>query len=313
MPDNFNILDRDGVTRTISAKDEGGGIISNRITPRVNNADVSESNPMPVELNGITIAPVTFTALNQVITFTGAPGFDGAMFIVVPSAATLSFFPEISQDGTTWYAPPWIPLSPWNNLNAGQLSAGGINANQTGFASGWFAIPPGWQGRVRVTAFTSGTAPAYLIPTINGQARFVNGYVVVSPNTSSALQIGATNAAGAPGYTTTKTPSGGSAATTNSTLVKGSAARLYAAHVTNTSAALKYVKLYNKATAPTVGTDVPVCSFAIPAGWSGNIIDSVFGIAAFPLGLGWGITNGAADNDTTPVAAGDIHLHVWYV
>ena len=40
---------------------------------------------------------------------------------------------------------------------------------------------------------------------------------------------------------------------------------VYSLAVSNANAAVRYVKLYNKATAPVVGTDVPVATFALPA------------------------------------------------
>src|SRR5581483_5493004 len=56
-----------------------------------------------------------------------------------------------------------------------------------------------------------------------------------------------------------------SAASTNATSVKASAGRLYQIHLCNTSAALKFVKFYNKASAPTVGTDTPVATYPLAA------------------------------------------------
>jgi hypothetical protein len=39
--------------------------------------------------------------------------------------------------------------------------------------------------------------------------------------------------------------------------VKASAGQVYSLFVSNINAAVRYLKLYNKASAPTVGTDVP--------------------------------------------------------
>lgn len=102
------------------------------------------------------------------------------------------------------------------------------------------------------------------------------------------------------------------AGTTNSTLVKGSAGRIYAIHGYNASAAVKYLKLYNKATAPTVGTNTPVKTIAIPAGvvfafdWPAGYY--------FDTGIGFGLTGAVADNDTTALTAADVlGLNVDYV
>ena len=94
-----------------------------------------------------------------------------------------------------------------------------------------------------------------------------------------------------------------SAASTNSTLVKGSVGTLWGIRLYNNTSVKKFFKLYNKATAPTVGTDTPVETIIIPA--DGGLVLSV-AADEFSLGIGYGITNGAADNDTTAVAANDV-------
>ena len=56
-----------------------------------------------------------------------------------------------------------------------------------------------------------------------------------------------------------------SAATTNATNVKATAGNIYTINLSNNGAAAAYFKLYNKATAPTVGTDTPLDVITIPA------------------------------------------------
>jgi hypothetical protein len=56
-----------------------------------------------------------------------------------------------------------------------------------------------------------------------------------------------------------------SAATNNATNIKGSAGDVFLIQGFNATAGVKYLKLYNKATAPTVGTDTPFVTFALPA------------------------------------------------
>lgn len=98
-----------------------------------------------------------------------------------------------------------------------------------------------------------------------------------------------------------------SAATTNATSVKSSAGTLYNISASNINAAARYIKLYNKASAPTVGTDVPVLTMLIPAG---STIDHDFGLIGhrFSLGIALAITSGAADADTGAVAVGEIKV-----
>lgn len=103
------------------------------------------------------------------------------------------------------------------------------------------------------------------------------------------------------------------AATTNATSVKTSAASLYSIFATNTGAAIRYLKLYNKASAPTVGTDAPVLTIPIPAGGFVNPPLGAMGIR-FATGLAYAITTGAADTDTAAVsAANEVKVKLDYV
>lgn len=92
-------------------------------------------------------------------------------------------------------------------------------------------------------------------------------------------------------------------ASTNSTLVKATAARLYEVTISNVSGTALFFKLYNKATAPTVGTDVPVLTIPVAIGASVTIEFGAVG-KSFGLGLGYGATAAAAASDTANVVAG---------
>lgn len=102
-----------------------------------------------------------------------------------------------------------------------------------------------------------------------------------------------------------------SAATTNATVVKSTAGQLYSIHLFNTGVTARYVKFYQKATAPTVGTDTPVLTYVVPAGTALRVsLDSLGD--AFTSGIGMAITGGYADTDTTAVAAGEVIGSVHY-
>ena len=102
-----------------------------------------------------------------------------------------------------------------------------------------------------------------------------------------------------------------SAASTNATLIKGSAGTLHSLVLSNNGGAAAFAKLYNKATAPTVGTDVPVAVIPVPAGGFASL-DVVNGIP-FSLGIGLAITNLIADADATAVAAGQVKVMAGYL
>lgn len=101
---------------------------------------------------------------------------------------------------------------------------------------------------------------------------------------------------------TSRIPS--SAATTNATSVKTVGGMVFTLIARNTTAADKFLKLYNKASAPTVGTDTPVLTLTIPA-QGGLVIDFPEGFSC-PVGIGLALTGAAADNDTTALALGDV-------
>lgn len=101
-----------------------------------------------------------------------------------------------------------------------------------------------------------------------------------------------------------------SAASTNATSVKSSPGKVTGWAFSNQNAAVRYLKLYNKASAPTVGTDIPVLTIAMPAGATGHVgFDSG---PAFSAGIGLALTTGVADADTGAVAALDIVVNLLY-
>lgn len=107
------------------------------------------------------------------------------------------------------------------------------------------------------------------------------------------------------------------AASVNSTVVKASAGNVFAIYGVNANAAARYLKLYNKATAPTVGTDTPVLTLYLPPSTvNGGQFSFSFGGdfgQYFGTGIGYGLTTAAADADTGALTAGDvIALNITY-
>lgn len=95
------------------------------------------------------------------------------------------------------------------------------------------------------------------------------------------------------------------AAGVNATLVKNAPGRLFRLIGRNNAAAIRYLKLYDKASAPTVGTDVPVLTLPLAA--SANF-DIAFGELGhhFATGIGYALTVNGADADTTALTAADV-------
>lgn len=101
-----------------------------------------------------------------------------------------------------------------------------------------------------------------------------------------------------------------SAATTNATLVKGSAGTIGSIDIFNAGASACYLRLYNKATAPTVGTDIAHRTYAIPS--NGHVkLEWPFG-AYFPTGIGYAITRLPAYLDTGAIGANEVQMSIQY-
>lgn len=133
----------------------------------------------------------------------------------------------------------------------------------------------------------------------------LNGSLTVAQGTASSLQTQNTPVA----------PSShnlNSAASTNATLVKSTAGSLVTLFITNFSAATKYIKFYNKTTAPTVGTDIPLFTIPVPATSFLPVPIGEIG-DRFTSGIAYAITNALADSDTTVIAAGDVKIKLSYI
>lgn len=117
---------------------------------------------------------------------------------------------------------------------------------------------------------------------------------------------------------TEATPSGGSktyrkvaANDTNADVIKAAPGKVHGWHLVNKSAATRYVKLYDKATTPVVGTDTPAITVQIPAN-SAETFNLGNNGPQFDTGIGVGIVTGAADSDTTAPTAGDVIAQIFY-
>ena len=189
------------------------------------------------------------------------------------------------------------------------------NANTVETATGVLAATPvyGWEAsvngykwfRVRATAHTSGTASYILQP----------GAYATEP--IPAAQVTATQpvsvTAGTVNPVVPATPYFvNSAASTNGALILTGTSNVSSFYATNEGATAAYIKLYNKATAPTVGTDVPEMIIPVPAAASGvpGVANPNIGFHGFrfALGLGIAITRNAVHTDTTAIGAGEVKV-----
>jgi len=208
--------------------------------------------------------------------------------------ATVVF--ETTVDETNWFS--------ISGLRPDNPAATPVTSATANTALAFSAI--GKRLRARVSAFTSGSIASSVLLT---------DVPVVSLTNSSGLTIGSGTAAiGA--VTLNPSTSGGcsvakvrSAASTNLTLVKGSAGRVIGWRLYNNTASLRYVKFFNKATAPT-SSDVPLFTLILKPNEVADF-DTAYG-TAFSTGIGYSITGALADNDTTAVAVDDVVGAIFY-
>ena len=101
-----------------------------------------------------------------------------------------------------------------------------------------------------------------------------------------------------------------SVAGTNATLVKAGVVSLYGWSLFNTSASMRYFKLYNGGTVPVVGSSAVMLTISIPPG-SGTNISFTHGVG-FSAGMSFAIAASSADNDASAVAAADVIGALFY-
>lgn len=200
-----------------------------------------------------------------------------------------------SNDGTNYVAVSIL-------TQAGAVAA---TFNAAGF---WTTPVLGRFLRLRLTTATTGGTTtlavqgipvAASIPLVSQPVNVTNTVPVSGSLTSAGTT---TNTPVTPTTTLTN-----SAATTNAANLKGSAGTVWSVVAYNAAASPRYVKLYNLATAPTVGTSVPAMVLAVPATSTVQFDGGTNGIR-FSTGIGIGIVTGAADTDTTAPGANEVKV-----
>ena len=180
-------------------------------------------------------------------------------------------------DGQTWFNIPYV------NTAANTYSREAITAG------GQFLFPL-FVGRVRarITAYTSGTVIASV------------GFGCGTVPFDTAIGTAVTSF------------SFQSAASTNTQLIVAGARELYGYGFQNLTATPAFVKLYNKASAPVLASDIPVAIIQVPANGASPVFSSSTG-RGFPLGIAFACTGLLANADATATAAGQIIGYVDYI
>lgn len=281
IPAGGNIIGMVGIDGTLPAGDENIG-----------NVDIASSVPTgTLETTG------TLGALNDAVTVSGT----GGVGINVSSGLTGTVIFEGSNDGTNWI-----------NIAVIDRSGGSI-LNTTTFPLNGNFLNAAWkQVRVRVSAYTSGSATARLLNredkpiTVLGTSSLTIGNVGIVAGSSLIGQVNmAPRTTG--GCTMLHRKATGD---TNLVSVKASAGQLYGFHVKNRAGAERFLKFYNKNSAPVLASDVPVMVIPLAAGETLNW-NEPHGVP-FAAGIAMSMTTGIADTDTGALTANDLVLNLRY-
>lgn len=250
-------------------------------------------------------------------------GYNSFALQITSAGSGNTLIVEGSNDQTNWSA---ISVMPPGNL---------ASTPSTGVGA---ALANVWAGevrtqflRVRVSAYGSGTVSVAMTlrrgpgPTYGGY-QYVNGNFADGVADGGApVKVGCKVAASTlPTYSDgqrSNCTSGGrgglrlhaptttvrllsAAASTNATLIKSTPGDLFQIIGYNASTSVRYLKIYNKASAPTVGTDTPILTLPIPPS-TGFAFDWPEGYW-FSTGMSFAITTGSPDADTGALTAGDV-------
>jgi hypothetical protein len=103
------------------------------------------------------------------------------------------------------------------------------------------------------------------------------------------------------------------AATNNATSLKAAAGQVGFITAYNLNAAARYLKFYNKASAPSPGSDTPVHVVMIPGntGGAGAVVPVPIGME-FTTGIAFAVVAGISATDNTSVAASEIIINIGY-
>ncbi len=96
---------------------------------------------------------------------------------------------------------------------------------------------------------------------------------------------------------------------TTGQVIKASAGQVGGWYLANNAGAARFVKLYDKATAPTEA-DTPLLTIQLPANGAANLL-AVAGID-FTTGISARATTGVADNDTGAPTTNDLIVNLFY-
>ena len=259
---------------------------------------------IPVESNNAASQVFNYTATGAVALNTVLIGpVEASQFrevsLQVSTISTGSVGLQISNDNSTWLLAPYVNTG--GTVNATNLSVAAIY-NISLLGARFFRV-------IQSTAQTAGTTTLVAYASQQATPKLYQSVTVSGVVTANAAPANSVNT-GFGSYHSLI-----SSASTNATLVKAGAAAVGTLVLANNSASLKWFRVFNLVSAPTVGVSTPILNFPIQANSTLNLSTSFVGIR-FSAGISYAITGGnstAAVTDSTAVAAGDVTVNLTFI
>lgn len=266
--------------------------------------------PVLADINGVSTGHGTAGAALRVelptdgtgkVTLNGSNGGNVIGDVNVANGSTTVTDAATETAGQSNVALTWSIVGGYDGTTISRVAAKGSTPASN--AVGFVTRPMGW---------TDGTNTA---PTMDAAAR--PGFQKITDGTNTMPTMDTAARAGFVSAAVSTT--GGatpayyiSAASNNSTNIKASAGQIYYVTVINTTASLKYIRLYDSGSAPTCTSGTGVVFYSpIPANsttGAGFVLPIPPGMT-FANGMGFCITGGAGVTDNTSTSAGDVVLN----
>lgn len=227
-----------------------------------------------------------------------ADGADVAEGAVADAAATAGSTGTVSAKLRTITGTIGTAGSPTTNM----FTVQGVGVAQGSTTAGQTLSPIGC--RTLTSAPTDTTAQTNMPSCTTGGAQRVDIGSVAGTAVTTSVPV--TLLAGTTGGCTPYHLSGGTTASTNSTLIKNAAGTLCGITAISTSATLAYLKVYNLASAPTCSSATGIVHvYPIPASATGaGVRITTAPGEAYGTGIGFCVTGGGTDTDNTNAPTG---------
>lgn len=278
-------------------------------TPSLGQAAMVASQPVAIASDQSAV-PVSLPVM-AATPFTQAGVIAIGDLLVIDCTGVEAVSIQCTSMGTSGVITPGWSNDGTNYVAASIMTPAGVSNATFNVAGLWTTPVLGRFFRLRLTTGASGGTTtlsvqrlpqANALPTVS-QPVAVAGTVPVSGSLTSAGTV--TNTPVTPSTTFTN-----SAGTTNAAVIKASAGTVWSLIAFNAGASPAYVKLYNLAVAPTVGTSTPAIPVLVPAGGNSPPIEGGANGIRFATGIAIAIVTGAAHTDATPVAASQVTVAI---